>query len=160
MYFIIFLLIVFGLGGGVIATFLYYFPQGYIPNQTDGMLGLSRTIKDSKEKGLYVEELNYEIRPDTINLLRKTRFFVERTHTYDFNSSTLVKVQCVDNDLCLQINYEPHGSMFEGKISMEGFYYFNKLEDTLTSNLILLKHNGESFERYKIGELRLFRNKY
>lgn len=141
----------------VVGTFLYYFPKGYVPNQTDGMQSLSNTIKVSKENAVFVEELDYEIRPDTFKLKHKTRFFVEKTHVNDFDSPTLTKVQCYRKNLCYQIAYEPGRSMFDDRISLEGFYYFNKLEDTLTSNLILVKHNGENFERTCVGELRLFK---
>lgn len=141
----------------LIGVYLHYFPKGLIPHQSDGMHHNSYTIKESKVLGVFVEELDYEIRPDTFKLKHIPKFYIEKTHIFDLDSPNNIKIQCVENNYCLQICSEPVSSFFKNRVGTEGFPYLNSSKDTLATNLKLISYDGEKLNSKVVGELRVFK---
>ncbi|WP_299120478.1 hypothetical protein [uncultured Tenacibaculum sp.] len=128
-----------------------------------GARSKSKTIEDSKERGTFIQELDYKIVPDTIKLAPNTSFYLEKGFRYgDFSSSSLKEntepLLSSDDYTCQIVKNPLSGEYFEGHFLIgrggdKGL--FHRMKDTIRSNIVTKVPQYDSI--YKVGELLLFK---
>ncbi|PKP29176.1 MAG: hypothetical protein CVU01_01225 [Bacteroidetes bacterium HGW-Bacteroidetes-18] len=125
-----------------------------------GTMGYSRTIIESKERGVFVKELEYIIIPDSIKLIKGKRFFIEKGFRYGESSAKVTSPLKVSDDYIYQIGSDPlPGEQFIGSYLLGNgdFGQFRVMKDTFKCDIITKVPQYDSI--YKVGELILFDKK-
>lgn len=140
---------------------LFYFSKslGY---KLQGVKGRSKTIKESKERGVFVKELDYITKPDTIELMKEKCFFIEKGFRYgQFSAKETILLTELDD-----YKYTIIISPFSGRLFKKQYYklgpngddsYFFKIKDTFKKEIIIQR--PPDYDINKIGELFLFPKK-
>jgi hypothetical protein len=120
-----------------------------------GTRGFSKTIEESKKKGVFVKELDYKIIPDTLDVLYKPTFFLERGFLYG-KSSVKQVLNLDEKEDKYQLRREGATNFLEKKY----IYYakktmFKNIPDTIKYDIILSKDYLIK-KKVKIGKLILF----
>jgi hypothetical protein len=149
----------------LIVVFFLIITGGGLDHMKSGAKGYSDTIEESKERGVFIKELDYIIVPDTIKLVKGNTFFIERGFRYgDYSSSSLkgnTKPLLSTDNYAYQIGKSPaSGNYFKGHFLLGRSgdkWLFHKMKDTIKSSIVTGVPAYDSI--YKVGELLLFDKK-
>jgi hypothetical protein len=148
----------------LIVVFFLIITGGGLGHMKSGAKGYSDTIEESKERGVFIKELDYIIVPDTIKLVKGNTFFIERGFRYgNFSSSSLkgnTKPLLPSDNYSYQIRMSPvYGEIFEGDFLLRygDSFLFHKMKDTIKREIVTGVPAYDSI--YKVGELLIFEKK-
>lgn len=123
-------------------------------------IGYSKTMEESKERGVFVKELGYKIIPNSIYLNENISFFIEKGFRYGKYSAKETLPLRETDDYIYQLRIERDtAKVFKGPYWSSGSEYsrFHVIEDTLKIDIVIRKPPYDSI--YKVGELLLFNQK-
>jgi len=141
------------------AIIFFIVTKGGIYNQKVTAVGHSETIKESKERGVFLKELDYKIIPDSIQLVGGKVFFIEKGFRYGKNSTEDTDSLKHTDNYKYQIGVSPaFGDLFVGDYLLGyGDSQFNVMKDTFKRDIVTKIPQYDSI--YKVGELLLFDKK-
>ncbi|AWX45712.1 hypothetical protein HME9304_02739 [Flagellimonas maritima] len=138
-----------------------YFTGGKGAYKVGGGLGYSRTIKESKDRGVFMYELDYQIDPDTIKINEGVTFFIEKGFRYgEWRASDTDSLRG-DENFKYQTNTDFKGinNVYIGKYrSVGGGNRFIEIPDTIYRGIYTLRSPPHD-SIYEVGELKLFKKK-
>ena len=80
----------------VVSVLIMFNLLGTLGYTSGGKRGFSNSIQESKERGMFIKELKYEIIPTNLELNPKVLFFIEKGFNYGSNS--IFKTDSLIND--------------------------------------------------------------
>lgn len=127
-----------------------------------GTVGYSENIAESKKRGVFVKELKYKIKPDSLKLSDEVLFFIEKRWRYGKNSAEET-LPIGENELKYNYSYGSKLNLFRDKkysLGKGDSARFNRLIDTLKIDIIYRKDVYRVEYDYDnipvLGELILF----
>lgn len=122
-----------------------------------GTKGYSNSIIESKERGVFVEELDFVIVPDSLGVIDGKKFYIEKSWRYGEYDSKVTDTIKYKDDYKFQIRIDPptgYNIVGPYRIGKGGGWLFNVPKNVYTSDIITETPFFDSI--YKVGELKLF----